>query len=556
MPPRAVSRTATSMSRRREDLVRAAGTGPVAGFDHPLVDEHAVGRRGPDVAAGPHQDVGDQPGDGALAVGPGDRDDRDPAVGVADPRRRRGPRLGDALRPAREHPFLRAGQLGGPRRRDIALGEGERRLGEGLGALGALPREGHDPVAGVRGAMDDARRREPSPWSARRRRIQADERGDRVGPVAGRHPRAEPDERMSPGVPLAVPRPTAADGDLELDHRLEPVDVRAFEQAGLDQSHGPGRIASRLAAVDSRAMDAPTVTPHAPADDSMPCDGDRAPTCRPSWPTSRRLVNIDCGSYTRDGVDEVGALDRRVPRELGATVETRPDPAGRLGDTIVGDVRGSSRRHRSVLLIGHMDTVFDPGTAAERPFSIGDGIAHGPGVTDMKSGLLTGLYAIKALRRRARRAAVRTARLRRQPGRGDRVADLDAPHPRAAPRTSTPPRARVRPGERRHRLVAQGHPRPAASPSTAAPPTPASSPRRAAARSWRPPGSSRAPRPQRALAGRDGQRRGHRRRDAAERRAPSAARSRSTSGRSTRDALEAAEADDPRASPTRPWCPT
>ena len=38
-----------------------------------------------------------------------------------------------------------------------------------------------------------------------------------------------------------------------------------------------------------------------------------------------------------------------------------------------------------------MDTVFDPGTAAERPFRIdADGIAHGPGVTDMKSGLLAG----------------------------------------------------------------------------------------------------------------------------------------------------------------------
>jgi glutamate carboxypeptidase len=44
-----------------------------------------------------------------------------------------------------------------------------------------------------------------------------------------------------------------------------------------------------------------------------------------------------------------------------------------------------------------MDTVFDPGTAAARPFTITDGIATGPGVTDMKSGLLAGLYAIKAL---------------------------------------------------------------------------------------------------------------------------------------------------------------
>jgi glutamate carboxypeptidase len=45
-----------------------------------------------------------------------------------------------------------------------------------------------------------------------------------------------------------------------------------------------------------------------------------------------------------------------------------------------------------------MDTVFYPGTAAARPFAIdADGIARGPGVTDMKSGLLAGLYAVRAL---------------------------------------------------------------------------------------------------------------------------------------------------------------
>jgi glutamate carboxypeptidase len=53
---------------------------------------------------------------------------------------------------------------------------------------------------------------------------------------------------------------------------------------------------------------------------------------------------------------------------------------------------------RRLLLIGHMDTVFDEGTAAARPFGLKGGRAHGPGVTDMKSGLLTGLYGLLALR--------------------------------------------------------------------------------------------------------------------------------------------------------------
>ena len=63
---------------------------------------------------------------------------------------------------------------------------------------------------------------------------------------------------------------------------------------------------------------------------------------------------------------------------------------------MIGTFEGGPRGPR-ILLIGHLDTVFDPGTAAARPFRVEDGIAYGPGVTDMKSGLLAGLYALKAL---------------------------------------------------------------------------------------------------------------------------------------------------------------
>ena len=109
-----------------------------------------------------------------------------------------------------------------------------------------------------------------------------------------------------------------------------------------------------------------------------------------------RLVSIDCGSYTPDGVDEVGRWVTGFLEDLGAEVDVRPDPSGRYGSTVVGTFTGSPGGAR-ILLIGHMDTVFDPGTAAARPFQIQEGIAHGPGVTDMKSGLLAGLYAVKAI---------------------------------------------------------------------------------------------------------------------------------------------------------------
>jgi glutamate carboxypeptidase len=108
-----------------------------------------------------------------------------------------------------------------------------------------------------------------------------------------------------------------------------------------------------------------------------------------------RLVNIDCGTWTKAGVDEVGAWVAEALAGLGARVERHAN--AELGDTVVGELTGAAGGP-TILLIGHMDTVFDPGTVAERPYSVADGRARGPGVADMKSGLLAGLYALRALR--------------------------------------------------------------------------------------------------------------------------------------------------------------
>jgi glutamate carboxypeptidase len=106
------------------------------------------------------------------------------------------------------------------------------------------------------------------------------------------------------------------------------------------------------------------------------------------------LVNLDCGSYSKAGVDRVGRWMTRFLERLGATVVAHP--GGDLGDTIVGSIQGSGGPR--LLVIGHMDTVFPEGTAAQRPYRVENGRAFGPGVTDMKSGLLAGLYGLLALR--------------------------------------------------------------------------------------------------------------------------------------------------------------
>jgi glutamate carboxypeptidase len=76
-------------------------------------------------------------------------------------------------------------------------------------------------------------------------------------------------------------------------------------------------------------------------------------------------------------------------------------PNAELGDTIVAMFQGVGTAR--VLAIGHLDTVFEPGTAAARPFRVEGGRAYGPGACDMKSGLLAGVYAVRALRSTAGR---------------------------------------------------------------------------------------------------------------------------------------------------------
>jgi glutamate carboxypeptidase len=107
-----------------------------------------------------------------------------------------------------------------------------------------------------------------------------------------------------------------------------------------------------------------------------------------------RLVNVDCGSYTKSGVDEVGRWMADRLAEAGAEVTV--EPHADLGDTVVATFPAAAEGPR-VLMVGHLDTVFSEGTAAAWPFTVRDGRVYGPGVTDMKSGLLAGLYAIRAV---------------------------------------------------------------------------------------------------------------------------------------------------------------
>jgi glutamate carboxypeptidase len=108
------------------------------------------------------------------------------------------------------------------------------------------------------------------------------------------------------------------------------------------------------------------------------------------------LVNLDCGSHDKAGVDAAGHLVQSRLEADGWSVERLMDTT--WGDTLVATIDGGAGP-KHVVLMAHLDTVFDIGTAALRPFSTKGTMAHGPGVTDCKGGLLAGVSAVAALKR-------------------------------------------------------------------------------------------------------------------------------------------------------------
>jgi glutamate carboxypeptidase len=105
------------------------------------------------------------------------------------------------------------------------------------------------------------------------------------------------------------------------------------------------------------------------------------------------LVKIDCGTHNKAGVDAVGRYVRERFREFGAEITDLPQD--KYGDMLYARWRGKGKAR--LIMIGHMDTVYSDGTAGQFPFHRRGTHLMGPGVCDMKSGLLAGIYAAHAV---------------------------------------------------------------------------------------------------------------------------------------------------------------
>ncbi|MCU1503685.1 MAG: putative carboxypeptidase [Ilumatobacteraceae bacterium] len=103
------------------------------------------------------------------------------------------------------------------------------------------------------------------------------------------------------------------------------------------------------------------------------------------------LVNTESPSNDRERlVASADALALIIDKRLGSGAEIVAGPAG-------PHVRWSGGDRPKVLVVGHHDTVFPGGTVAARPFAVADGRATGPGVFDMKAGIVQAVHAIAEL---------------------------------------------------------------------------------------------------------------------------------------------------------------
>lgn len=109
----------------------------------------------------------------------------------------------------------------------------------------------------------------------------------------------------------------------------------------------------------------------------------------------QRMVSMESPSFDKPLVDKFVRFAGSRFQEIGGEVEYVATE--RFGDQMLARFSGKSSDR--ILLLGHSDTVWPAGEIEKRPFKIGDGRVFGPGVFDMKAGILLMWMAVGALSR-------------------------------------------------------------------------------------------------------------------------------------------------------------
>jgi glutamate carboxypeptidase len=111
--------------------------------------------------------------------------------------------------------------------------------------------------------------------------------------------------------------------------------------------------------------------------------------------TLQDMVLIESGSGDVEGLARMADLSEARLKALGAATERRKTTRGAGADMVIGAFTGAGSK--KLMLIGHMDTVYQKGVLATQPWRVEGNRVYGPGIADDKGGLALILHALKIL---------------------------------------------------------------------------------------------------------------------------------------------------------------
>jgi glutamate carboxypeptidase len=110
----------------------------------------------------------------------------------------------------------------------------------------------------------------------------------------------------------------------------------------------------------------------------------------------QKLVEIESPTQEKKATDALGRALAEEYSQIGANIQFHSQ--AQFGDHLQATFKSAADKGPNILLLGHMDTVWDLGTLRAMPCRVADGRIWGPGVLDMKAGIVQMIFALRALR--------------------------------------------------------------------------------------------------------------------------------------------------------------
>jgi glutamate carboxypeptidase len=154
------------------------------------------------------------------------------------------------------------------------------------------------------------------------------------------------------------------------------------------------RLAPLLALLLLSFVSSSATTALAAADEKLKAAAEQAKA--PLIETLHNMVMIESGSGDVEGLAKMADFTEARLKALGATTRRQKTTAGAGADIVIGTFEGTGTR--KLMLIGHMDTVYQRGILATEPYHVDGTRIYGPGIADDKGGIAVVLHTLKILK--------------------------------------------------------------------------------------------------------------------------------------------------------------